>query len=103
MAGIEAHADAAGAVQVTDDRRKMLEAMAKRATLTRRVLENDQRLAAGSGLEGFPDRVRDQTKRVVFRSGRAGPRMDDDAKEAECVGAIEFVDKRGDRLLPKHW
>ena len=53
----------------------------------------------GRALNACADGVRNQPEPVVLGARRAGARMNDDAEQAERIGAIELVDERGDRLL----
>src|SRR6185503_10256356 len=66
VAGIEAHADACGAVQMRDDRREVLETMAEGPSLSSRMLEKHHRGSSRATLEGLPDAITDEPQRVIF-------------------------------------
>ena len=80
-------------------RRQMLESMTNRPALAGRVLEQHHGLSARARLEGRADRLRDQSQRIRLAPRRARTRMRDHAEQPQCVGAIELVDERGNRLL----
>jgi len=73
--------------------------MAERATLAGGVFEQHHRLDARPGFERHADCIRNQPQRLVVRSGRARAGMNDDAEQAQRLGAIDLVDEGCDRLL----
>jgi hypothetical protein len=79
----------------------MLEAIAERPPLPRRVLEQHHRRAAGASGERLADGGRDEAQPFVLAAGRARAGMDHDAEQPERLGAIELVDERLDRLPPQ--
>ena len=68
MAGVEADADARRAVEMIEDRREVLEAMAQRAALSRRVFEQDHRLAPRPRFEGVRESPRRSAEARRLRS-----------------------------------
>ena len=66
VARVEAHAHPRGAVQVIDDRRKMLEAIPEGPPLPGGVLEQDQRLASGARGEGLGEIGRASCRERVY-------------------------------------
>ena len=93
MAGVETHADAGGALQVSDERGQVFESIPERPPLTRRVLEQDERLASRPRLEGLPDGIGNQSQPALLGAGGAGAWMDHDAQQAERLRPIELVDE----------
>ncbi len=99
VARIEADADALRSTQVLDHRRQVLEPVAERPALARRMFEQHHRLCARPRLEGDGNGVRDETQCLVVRPRRACARVDDDAKQAKRRGAIDLIHECRDRLL----
>ena len=99
---VEAHANTLRSAQVPDDRREVLESVAERSSLARRVLEQDHRLVARPRLVNDSNRVGDQSQRVLVRSGGTRAGMNHDAEQAEGFRAIQFVDEGDDRLLAQN-
>ena len=79
----------------------MLEPVSEGAPLSSRVLEQHHRFPARAGAKCGVNRVGNRRERVGLgaRSARAG--VDDDAEQSERLRAIEFINKRVDRLLSK--
>ena len=50
-------------------------------------------------MKALVDGFGNQAQGIVFAAGGAGAGMNDDAEQAQRLGAIEFVDEGGDRLL----
>ena len=73
------------------DRGKVLESMADGSTLACRVLEKHHHLVAWTCREHARNRLRDQSKRILFAATRACTRVNDDATQAERLGAVQFV------------
>ena len=103
MAGIEAHADAARAIQLADDGRQMLEAVTQRASLPRGVLEQRHRLTPRPRPERRADSVCNQRESLGLRALGARAGVDDDAEEPERVRAVQLVDEGGNRLRAEAW
>jgi hypothetical protein len=96
MAGVETHAHARRAVQVVDDRGQMFEAVSESSSLARGVFKQHHRAPAWPCGKRVTDRRGDEPQRVLIAARRARAGMDDDAEEAERVGAIELVDESCD-------
>src|SRR5687768_2741400 len=103
VARVQANADTGRAVEMAEDSRQMLEAVADRPALPRRMLEQHHRLFARPRLERRANRLGNEPERVLLAARCAGSGMDDDAEQPERVRAIEFVDERRDRLLAQEW
>jgi hypothetical protein len=101
VTSVETDARERRTVQVVDDLRQMLESIAKRPALPCRVLEQHHRLPARSGFERNSDGVGNEAQRVLLGASRPRSGMDDDAKQSERMGTIEFVDERFDRQFAK--
>ena len=99
MTGVEAHADARRSVEVLENRPELLESVADRSSLSRRVLKNHHRLSPRPRLERASRRISDQPQRIVGRSARTGAWMQNHAQQAERMRTIDLVDQRADRLL----
>jgi hypothetical protein len=77
----------------------VLEAVAQRPPLAGGVFQQHHRPASRPRPERQPDGIGDQPQRVGFSARRARAGVNDDAEQAQRVGALELVEEGVERLL----
>ena len=100
MAGVDADADPLGARRAVDHGRQLAERPSDRVAAAGRVLQGDLDAVAGGPGERPVERSDDPTKPGLEPRAHVRAGMDDHAREAERLAALELVGERVDRLRP---
>src|SRR5207253_4719013 len=101
MAGIQADAEPLGPSRALDERGQLAERAADRVAGAGGVLERDLDAIARGARERLVERGGDPSEPGLEPGAHVRARMEDDAREAERLRALELVGERGHRLGPQ--